>query len=80
MRTRGTRVLLTLAVGMALAGVRPGAAADAVASSPTSSGVSYMAGGYFLTAAALNDWRDVAGFPLGFQSTNIVHKGATSPV
>jgi hypothetical protein len=41
---------------------------------------SFMAGGYLISAAALNDWRDIAGFPLGFQSTNVAHSKAHGPI
>ena len=67
MRPRIGSWFIALLAATTLAGARPAAAASS----------SFMAGGYLLSAAALNDWRDIAGFPLGFQSTNIVRKGNT---
>jgi hypothetical protein len=46
---------------------------------PASIGHNFLAGGYLTSGFPLGDWGDIAGFPLGFDATNVVHRNPQRP-
>jgi opacity protein-like surface antigen len=42
-------------------------------------GAGLMAGGYVTSGFALGDWADIAGFPLGIDATNVIHRNPKRP-
>jgi opacity protein-like surface antigen len=50
-----------------------------VAAAPISTGHNFLSGGYLTSSISLGDWADIAGFPLGFDATNVVHRNPQRP-
>jgi len=81
---------ITLAVLAAVAAAAPtlaraqGATSTEAAANPApvkvaTAGAGIMAGGYVISGVALGDWADIAGFPLGIDATNVIHRNPKRP-
>lgn len=65
MRSKLVLPVLAVVCASALTGIAPAIA-----------GPQYLAGGYVISGFPLGDWGDIAGFPLGFDATNVVRPSA----
>jgi hypothetical protein len=88
MRFEMRRTLLAAVAALALATPAlthaQGSTSTASAAEPApvklvSAGSGIMAGGYVTSGFALGHWADIAGFPLGIDATNVIHRNPKRP-
>ena len=73
MSRKTTHLLVAVSATLSLAALTTSAFAQTSAP-PAGDGQHFLSGGYLTSGFPIGDWGDIAGFPLGFDATNVVHR------